>query len=78
MAGVDQVLEVIRRAVSRVRGEEVHAVIAPAPRPGETVHRHELNMGDPETAEVVEVRFHPGEIPFPTEGPDVELVDQAG
>ena len=75
VAGVDQALEARRTAVRVLRGERVHAVVAPVAVSGKLRHGHDLESGDAQRGE-------PGELPdggveraFGRKGPDVHLVE---
>ena len=74
VAGVDQALEARRTAVRVLRGERVHAVVAPVAVSGKLRHRHDLESGHAQRGE-------PGELPdggieraFGRKGPDVHFV----
>ncbi len=54
MRGVDQRLEVLGPAVTAVRRERQHAVIAPVPAAGKIRQRHQLERGNAGRGEVVE------------------------
>ncbi len=55
MRGRDQRLEVFGPAVARIRRKGQHAVIAPIPRAGEIGERHQLDRGDAEIPQPVEL-----------------------
>jgi hypothetical protein len=71
---VDQPREPLGAAVGGVRGIGVEAVVTPAAVPWEGRHRHQLDRGHAEVAQLAEVRDHAVERSFFTEGADVELV----
>ena len=52
---IDQTLQTVRAAISRVRRIEQHAVIAPAAIAGELGHRHDLYCRDAHIGEPVQV-----------------------
>ena len=67
--------EVVRRAVAVRRGEQVHAVVAPAPAPGEVGQGHQLDRRHPQVPERLQPLRDPLEGPLGAEGADVQLVD---
>src|SRR5439155_25209750 len=75
VAGVHQPLEAVRTAVGMMRSEEQHAVVAPSPLARELGYRHELDGGDTEVDEVVELGDDRLERALLCERADVELVD---
>src|SRR6185312_16180193 len=75
MAGVDEVLQIVGPAVAAVGREEQHAVIAPIALAGKIRHRHQLDRGDAEAHEMVEVALDAGEIAALGERPGVEFVE---
>ena len=76
VAGVDQRLEVVGRAVAVVRRELKHAVVAPAPRAGELRHRHQLNRRDAQFDQLIQKRDRGPIRSFRRVGADVQFVDQ--
>ena len=72
---VHETPEVIRRAVALRRGEQVHAVVAPAPAPGEVGQGHQLDRRHPQVPERLQPLRDPLEGPLGAEGADVQLVD---
>ena len=75
VAGVDEAAEAGRPAVGGVDGVEVDPVVAPAPRPGEGGHRHDLDRVDPEAGQVAEPPDGRVEGPLGGEGAAVQLVE---
>ena len=78
VAGIDEALEGIGRAVRFMRGEEVDAVVAPALDSGEGVDGHQLDVGDAEVAEIVEFGLRGVEGAFGGEGADVQFIKDGG
>ena len=77
VAGIDEALEGIGPAVGFVRGEEIDAVVAPALDSGKGIDGHELDVGDAEVAERIELRLRGVECAFGREGADMELIEMA-
>jgi hypothetical protein len=66
-------------SVGRLRGVEMHAVVAPVARAGKLGHRHELDGCHPEVHELLQVRDDRLEGAGRREGAHVQLVeDQVG
>ena len=63
------------RPVAAGRGEQGHAVVAPAPVPGEVGHGHQLDGRHPEVAQRPQPPGGPREGPLGAERADVQLVD---
>ncbi len=75
MRGVDEACEGGRAAVGAVRRVRVHAVVPPAAVPGEGRDGHQLDRGDAEPPQAVELRDDAVERARVAERPDVELVE---
>jgi hypothetical protein len=75
VAGVDQLLQVVRMAVGAVGRVQIDAVIAPTVLAGEGVDREQLDVGDAQVDEVIEVFDGAEERAGFTERAHVELVD---
>ncbi len=75
MTGVDEALQILGPAVAAVGREDQHAVIAPIPLAGKIRYRHQLDGGDAEAHQVVEVTLDAGEIAARGEGAGMELVE---
>ena len=75
VAGVHQGLEILRPAVAGLGSEEQHSVVAPAPAAREVGDRHQLERGDPERDQVVELRRDGRVRPLGRERAHVELVE---
>src|SRR5260370_1047063 len=75
VGAVDEAAEVVRGAVQPGRGEQVHAVVAPAEAAGEVGDGHDLEDGDAEVGEVGQGALggRPGALR--REGADVQLVE---
>jgi hypothetical protein len=58
MSGVDQGLQIVGPAVTRIRRVEQHAVIAPVPAARKIGERHELQCGDAGFNQMVELCHH--------------------
>ncbi len=72
--GVDETGEGLGAAVGTVGREVEHPVIAPVTGAGEVGERHELDRGDAERRQMVELGLDPGEVARRREGADVQLV----
>src|SRR6185503_11801491 len=70
-----QGLQLLGPPVDRIRRVGQHPVVAPVAPAGEVRERHELDRGDPELPEVVELRHHAAVGPLRGEGAYVQLVD---
>ena len=55
VCGIDQRLQIFRPAIGGIRGEGQHPVIAPVAPTRESGHRHELDGGDTQRHEMVEL-----------------------
>lgn len=75
VGGIDQALEGIVVAVAVEGRIRAHAVVAPVPASGKLVHRHDLQDGDPQIAQVRELADRRIEGALGGEGADVDLVD---
>ena len=75
VGGVDQRLEAERAAVGGLRGGQVDAVVAPAVAAGELADWHQLDRGDPQLAQLAQVRDDGLERALGREGADVQLVE---
>ena len=75
MAGVDEALEPLGPAIRVVGGEEVGAVVAPVARARKGRHRHQLDGGDAQLAQVRQPRGDARERPLGRERAHVQLVD---
>src|SRR5688500_3692681 len=75
MRGVDQALQLIRRAIGPRRGEGQDAVIAPVPPAREIGDWHQLDRGDAEVRQPVEPALDAGEVAAVAEGAGVKLVE---
>ena len=75
MGGIDQGLEVLRPSVGRIGREKVDAVVAPIATAREIGDRHQLDRGDAELDEIVQLVDGRAERAFGRERPDVQLVD---
>ena len=73
--GLDEPLQVFRRAVGGVGREGQHAVVAPVAPAGKVGHRHQLDRGDAERREIGQARSRGGERSFGRERAHVQLVD---
>jgi len=71
----DEGFQLLRPAVSGLRRELQHTVIAPAAFAGKIGDRHELDGGDPQLDQVIELLFRAGEGSLRAEGPYVQLVN---
>ena len=58
MRVIDQRFELVRRAIGSIRCERQRAVIAPVALPREIVDRHELDGGDADAGQTIEIRLH--------------------
>ena len=74
VGGVDEPLEPLRAAVGGLRGRHVDAVVAPAAAARELGHRHQLDRGDAELAQLGQVRDRRLERALGRERADVQLV----
>ena len=75
VGGVDQALQVFRRAVGGVGCVGQHAVIAPVAPAGEVGHRHQLQRGHAQRQQLRQALAHAGKAAAP--GAGVHLVDHA-
>ncbi len=75
MTGIDKPLERARTAVRRLRGADVRSVVAPVARAGKLRDRHQLDGGDAEVFERIEMWNDRVERPFVGERADVQLVE---
>ena len=57
VGGLDQPLQVIRRAVGGVRREQGHAVIAPVPASRKVRDRHQFDGRDPQRGQMIQARL---------------------
>ena len=71
----DEGFQLLRPAVGGLRSELQHTVIAPAALARKIGDRHELDGGDTQPSQVVELIFHAREGAFRAERADVQLVD---
>ena len=69
--GIDQRLQLIGRAVGTVGRKGQRAVVAPVARAGKIVDRHQLDGGDAEPRQAVEVGLHAGKA---AAGPRMQLI----
>ncbi len=69
---IDQRLQIVGRAIGRVRREGQHAVVPPVALAGEIVDRHQLDRGDAELGQLRQHRGHAGEA---AEGAGMQLVE---
>jgi len=74
MGGVDEGLQVVRRAIGRVRRIEEHAVIAPSAPAGELRDGHQLDRGDADMAKMRQAADCRLEGPFLREGADMQFI----
>ena len=72
MRGVDQRLQVVRRAIAAVGRERQHAVVAPVALAGKIVDRHQLDGGDAQRGEVGQGCLHAVEA---AQSADMQLVE---
>ena len=75
MRGVDQRLQLLRPAVRRVGRVRQHAVVAPVALAGEVGERHQLDRGDAEVDQRLQLLRRAGVGALGREGADVQLVD---
>ena len=75
MGLVDQPAEVVGPAVASRRGEQVHAVVAPAAAAREVGHGQQLDGRDAQLGKLRQPAGHALEGPLRREGADVQLVD---
>src|SRR6185312_5025867 len=75
VTGLDKALQIVGRAVTRIRSIEQNAVIAPVPRAGKIGDRQQFQRGDPEGGEMIEMTLDAGEVAGFAESPDMKLVD---
>ena len=73
--GVDERAQVVGSSIAARGGEQRRAVVSPVPSPWELRHRHQLDCGDAEPAEVREPAGHPGKGPLGRERADVQFID---
>src|SRR5579871_3789147 len=74
MARLDQRFEVLGSAVARTGSIKVSAVIAPIARTGKLGDRHQLDRGDAELKQVVEMARDPGKIAAFAKRADMQFI----
>ncbi len=72
VSGVDQVLELFRRAIGRLRSIMQNAIVAPVAITGELRKRHQLDRGNAQSGKSRQVLFHSG---VATHGAHMQLID---
>ncbi len=58
MGGIDQLLQIVRRPVSRIRSVRQHAIVAPVALAGKIVDRHQLDRRHPQFLQTRQIVPH--------------------
>src|SRR5947207_15982034 len=75
MGGFDEYLQVLGPSVGRIRGVWQHAVVAPVSAAGEITDRHDLDRGDTERNQMVQLADCGPKRTLRRKSADVQLVD---